>query len=111
MLDDAKNAAVRYRAIWISDVHMGTRASQVGTLLEFLRQNESETLYLVGDIFDGWALKRSAHTSLSTRPDNRARTAPHTRPSSGPDSSSPSSRRRRAGPLHFQAPDAAAPQA
>jgi UDP-2,3-diacylglucosamine pyrophosphatase LpxH len=48
-----------YRAIWISDVHMGTRASQVGALLDFLRQNDSDTLYLVGDIFDGWALKRS----------------------------------------------------
>lgn len=47
-----------YRAIWISDVHMGTKSSQVVVLLDFLRQNDSDTLYLVGDIFDGWALSR-----------------------------------------------------
>ena len=48
----------RFRAIWISDVHLGTKASKADYLLEFLRRTESETLYLVGDIFDGWRLKR-----------------------------------------------------
>ena len=50
--------AVRFRSIWISDVHLGTTGSQAGRLLEFLRATESENLYLVGDIIDGWQLKR-----------------------------------------------------
>ncbi len=49
---------VRFRSIWISDVHLGTTGSQAGRLLEFLRATESENLYLVGDIIDGWQLKR-----------------------------------------------------
>lgn len=51
----------RYRTIWISDFHLGTRECKVHYLLDFLRKNDSETLYLVGDIFDGWALARSWH--------------------------------------------------
>ncbi|MBV1774921.1 UDP-2,3-diacylglucosamine diphosphatase [Burkholderiaceae bacterium DAT-1] len=47
-----------YRAIWISDVHLGTSGCQADYLLDFLKHNESEYLYLVGDIIDGWALKR-----------------------------------------------------
>ncbi|EWY40353.1 ser/threonine protein phosphatase [Skermanella stibiiresistens SB22] len=47
-----------YRSIWISDVHLGTRGCQADLLLDFLRSNESEYLYLVGDIVDGWRLKR-----------------------------------------------------
>lgn len=49
----------RYRAIWISDVHLGTRGCKAEMLLDFLRRTESEYLYLVGDIVDGWRLKRS----------------------------------------------------
>ena len=48
-----------YHAIWISDVHLGTKGCQAGMLLEFLRETESDVLYLVGDIVDGWRLKRS----------------------------------------------------
>ena len=51
----------RYRTIWISDLHLGTRNSQAGAVLDFLRRCESETLYLVGDIVDGWALARTWH--------------------------------------------------
>ncbi|MCA8928636.1 MAG: UDP-2,3-diacylglucosamine diphosphatase [Alphaproteobacteria bacterium] len=47
----------RYRAIWISDVHLGTKGCRAELLLDFLRHTESETLYLVGDIIDGWRLK------------------------------------------------------
>lgn len=50
---------VNYRTIWISDVHLGTRGCKAEQLLEFLRATESETLYLVGDILDGWRLKKS----------------------------------------------------
>ncbi len=48
-----------HRAIWISDVHLGTKHAQVTALLEFLRLNESEFLYIVGDLIDGWELKRA----------------------------------------------------
>ena len=51
---------IRYhRAIWLSDIHLGTRGCKAEFLLDFLRSNESDVLYLVGDIIDGWALKRS----------------------------------------------------
>jgi len=49
---------MNYRSIWISDVHLGTRHSQVGKLLAFLRETECEQLYIVGDFIDGWQLRR-----------------------------------------------------
>jgi UDP-2,3-diacylglucosamine pyrophosphatase LpxH len=48
-----------YRAIWISDIHLGTKGCKAEHLLEFLRTHESDYLYLVGDIIDGWRIKRS----------------------------------------------------
>jgi UDP-2,3-diacylglucosamine pyrophosphatase LpxH len=48
----------RYRTIWISDVHLGTRGCNASLLLDFLQSVECETLYLVGDIIDGWRLKK-----------------------------------------------------
>lgn len=48
----------RYRAVFISDLHLGTAGCQAVELLEFLKQHPSETLYLVGDIIDGWQLRR-----------------------------------------------------
>jgi UDP-2,3-diacylglucosamine pyrophosphatase LpxH len=48
----------RYRAIWISDLHLGTPGCQAAYLLDFLKHHESETLYLVGDIIDGWQLRK-----------------------------------------------------
>ncbi len=50
---------LRLRTVWISDLHLGTPGCQAGALLDFLRQVECETLYLVGDIIDGWQLRRS----------------------------------------------------
>lgn len=47
----------RYRAIFISDTHLGTRGCKSEYLLDFLRHNESDTLYLVGDVIDGWAMR------------------------------------------------------
>jgi UDP-2,3-diacylglucosamine pyrophosphatase LpxH len=47
-----------YRSIFISDIHLGSRNSQAGSLLEFMKEYESENLFLVGDIIDGWALRR-----------------------------------------------------
>ncbi|MEQ6289576.1 UDP-2,3-diacylglucosamine diphosphatase [Vogesella sp. GCM10023246] len=49
----------RYRTIWLSDVHLGTSGCQAGFLLDFLKHNDADTLYLVGDIIDGWQLKKS----------------------------------------------------
>ncbi len=49
----------RYRAIWISDIHLGTRGCKAEHLLDFLKHTDSDTLYLVGDIVDGWRLKKS----------------------------------------------------
>jgi UDP-2,3-diacylglucosamine pyrophosphatase LpxH len=49
----------QYRTIWISDVHLGTRGCKADFLIDFLRYNDAETIYLVGDIIDGWRLKRS----------------------------------------------------
>jgi UDP-2,3-diacylglucosamine pyrophosphatase LpxH len=43
-----------YRSIFISDTHLGSSSSQAKILLDFLRNNTSERLYLVGDIVDGW---------------------------------------------------------
>jgi UDP-2,3-diacylglucosamine pyrophosphatase LpxH len=48
----------RYRAIWLSDIHLGTPGCQATYLLDFLKHNESDVLYLVGDIIDGWQLRR-----------------------------------------------------
>lgn len=50
--------ARRHRTIFISDVHLGTRGCKAELLADFLAANSCETLYLVGDIIDGWQLKR-----------------------------------------------------
>lgn len=47
-----------FRTIWISDIHLGTSGCQAEYLLDFLKSHESETLYLVGDILDGWQLRK-----------------------------------------------------
>jgi UDP-2,3-diacylglucosamine pyrophosphatase LpxH len=48
----------RYRTIFISDLHLGTRGCKADCLLDFLRHVESDYLYLVGDIVDGWRLQK-----------------------------------------------------
>jgi UDP-2,3-diacylglucosamine pyrophosphatase LpxH len=48
-----------FRAMFLSDIHLGTRGCQADLLLDFLRIHDAETIYLVGDIVDGWRLKRS----------------------------------------------------
>ena len=48
----------RYRTIWISDVHLGTKGCNAELLIDFLDHTDSETMYLVGDIIDGWRLKK-----------------------------------------------------
>jgi UDP-2,3-diacylglucosamine pyrophosphatase LpxH len=55
---DVSDRVLRYRSIWISDIHLGTRGCQAEALLDFLKHTESEYLYLVGDIIDGWHLRK-----------------------------------------------------
>jgi len=57
MSDDA--ATRHCRTIFLSDVHLGTRGCQALLLLDFLRHHDAETIYLVGDIVDGWRLRRT----------------------------------------------------
>ena len=46
----------RFRALFISDVHLGTKGCQSEKLLEFLNSHDAEVIYLIGDIVDGWQL-------------------------------------------------------
>ena len=68
----------RYRAVFISDLHLGTAGCQAGALLSFLKHHPSQTLYLVGDIIDGWQLRRKwfwpqAHNDVVQKLLRRAR--------------------------------------
>ena len=51
----------RYRAIVISDLHLGTKRAQTEALLDFLRATESDQLYIVGDFIDNWSLRKAWH--------------------------------------------------
>lgn len=53
------------RSVFLSDIHLGTRGCQADRLLDFLREHESEYLYLIGDIIDFWAMSRSIHWTPS----------------------------------------------
>jgi UDP-2,3-diacylglucosamine pyrophosphatase LpxH len=52
---------VAVRTTWISDTHLGTAGCKADLLLDFLKSVDCETLYLVGDIIDGWQLRKSWH--------------------------------------------------
>ncbi len=56
--EDDAGPILRFRAIFISDIHLGTPGCQAAHLLDFLRHTESKSLYLVGDVIDGWQLRR-----------------------------------------------------
>ena len=60
LVDEVEPSASRprYRAIFISDLHLGTPGCQAQALVEFLKAHDSDVLYLVGDIIDGWQLRR-----------------------------------------------------
>jgi len=53
--------ARRVRAAWVSDLHLGTRTSNAAAFLDFLRDHEVETLYIVGDLIDIWQLRRGVY--------------------------------------------------
>ena len=56
--DKEEESSQRYRTIFISDIHLGTAGCQAEALLEFLKTYRCDYLYLVGDIVDGWQLRR-----------------------------------------------------
>lgn len=67
-----------YRTIWISDIHLGTRGCNAKLLIDFLDHSDSQTLYLVGDIIDGWRMKKKfywpdAHNDIIRRIMKRAK--------------------------------------
>lgn len=49
---------MKYRSVFVSDIHLGTRDCKAQEFLKFIKDNEFDELYLVGDIIDGWSLKR-----------------------------------------------------
>ena len=64
--------ALAFRTVWISDIHLGTRGCKADLLVDFLKSVECDRLYLVGDIIDGWRLKRgwywpAAHNDVVRR--------------------------------------------
>ncbi len=61
--DDAPNDVEtrRYRALFISDIHLGTKACQAEAFLDFLRHHHAPRIYLVGDIVDFWHIKRGVY--------------------------------------------------
>jgi len=59
MMLNTKTAARHYRAIFISDMHLGTKRAQTAALLDFLRSTESDQLYVVGDFLDNWSLRKN----------------------------------------------------
>jgi UDP-2,3-diacylglucosamine pyrophosphatase LpxH len=75
---DEDTGGRRYRAIFISDIHLGTAGCQAYPLLDFLKHHDSDYLYLVGDIVDGWQLRRrwfwpQAHNDVVQKLLRRAR--------------------------------------
>ncbi len=73
---------LKVRTAWISDLHLGTPGCQADALLDFLRHLECDTLYLVGDIIDGWQLRRQwywpqAHNDVVQKLLRKARKGTH----------------------------------
>ncbi len=68
-MDDSP--ALRFRSIFVSDVHLGTPGCRADLLLEFLRLTDSAHLYLVGDIVDGWQLGAAGTGTRATTTSSR----------------------------------------
>lgn len=67
-----KDDKMRYKSIFISDIHLGSKGCKADLLCDFLKNNTSENLFLVGDIIDGWRLKKKfywkqSHTNVIRR--------------------------------------------
>ena len=59
------NQRRRFRTIWISDIHLGTRGCNADMLIDFLDHTDSETMFLVGDIIDGWRMSKKFYWPAS----------------------------------------------
>lgn len=71
-------ATHKVRTIWLSDVHLGSKGAKADELAEFLKRYDCDTLYLVGDIIDGWRMRKKvywpqAHTNVIRRILTRAK--------------------------------------
>ncbi len=56
---------MKYKSVFVSDIHLGTKFCKAEAFLDFLRETECENLFLIGDIIDGWAIKRRFHWQQS----------------------------------------------
>ncbi|MCX7902847.1 MAG: UDP-2,3-diacylglucosamine diphosphatase, partial [Burkholderiaceae bacterium] len=56
--DDGGSGHLRVNTLWISDLHLGTRECQAQQIQHLLKSVDCQTLYLVGDIIDGWQLRK-----------------------------------------------------
>lgn len=77
-----ESAVRRYRTLFLSDLHLGARGAQAELLLDFLRHNDADKIYLVGDIVDGWRLKSGwywpqAHNDVVQKLLRKARKGAH----------------------------------
>jgi len=61
MLMNCARVPVRVRSLFLSDIHLGTRACRAGQLLSFIRDYDAEYIFLVGDIIDFWAMSRGVY--------------------------------------------------
>ncbi len=57
-MDRLDSITLDFRTVWISDIHLGTKDCKAKELLEFIKHCRAKKIYLVGDIIDGWALKK-----------------------------------------------------
>jgi UDP-2,3-diacylglucosamine pyrophosphatase LpxH len=57
-LESGERAGISHRTLFISDIHLGTRASQAEAFLDFIKVHEADTIFLVGDIIDFWRVRR-----------------------------------------------------
>jgi len=53
------------RSVFLSDIHLGTRACKAERLVDFLREYPAQYLYLVGDVVDFWAMRRGIYWSAA----------------------------------------------
>lgn len=68
---DGAGDGLRFRSCWISNVRLGTPGCRAHASLELLTQTECETLYRVGDMVDGWELRRSWFSNVANGTANK----------------------------------------
>lgn len=81
-MSQMSESSTRYRAIFISDVHLGTRGCKAEYLLDFLKHNDADYVYLIGDIIDCWRLSKGwywpqAHNDVVQKLLRKARKGTH----------------------------------